>query len=99
VDGTLDPTVPADLVPYECPPEVIQLSQNCGIVPASSTTGLPPSVLPNGDTCFHNDGANRWAVRGAINAGMSVFHYVQSIETSGPASDYNVCPAADWEPK
>jgi hypothetical protein len=88
-DGVTAP-VPSDLVPYECPPEVYKASQNCSLI---------PPIEPNGTTCFGNDRANRWAVRGAINAGMSVFHYVQSIETSGPASDYNACPTADWEPK
>jgi mono/diheme cytochrome c family protein len=42
-------------------------------------------------TCFGDDAANRWAVRGAINAGMSVFLYVQSIENSSPPPDYNQC--------
>jgi hypothetical protein len=45
-----------------------------------------------GATCFGNDAANKWAVRGAINAGMSVFLYVQSLEKeSGPAPDYDQC--------
>ncbi len=44
-----------------------------------------------GATCFGNDDANRWAVRGAVNAGFSVFLYVQSIEGTGPAPDYNQC--------
>ena len=38
-----------------------------------------------------NDEANEWAVRGAINAGFSVFLYVESIEGTGPAPDYNQC--------
>jgi hypothetical protein len=83
----IDPqTIPSELVPYECPPEVIKATQDCG-------GNSPP------DSCFGNEDANRWAVRGAINAGMSVFHYVQSIETSEPPTDYNVCPASNWEPK
>ncbi len=44
-----------------------------------------------GAVCFGDDEANRWAVRGAINAGMSVYLYVQSIESTGPAPDYNQC--------
>jgi mono/diheme cytochrome c family protein len=43
--------------------------------------------------CFGNDAANRWAVRGAINAGLSVFLYVHSIEDSGPPPDYDQCSA------
>jgi hypothetical protein len=45
-----------------------------------------------GAACFGNVAANHWAVRGAINAGFSVFLYVQSIEDTGPAPDYNQCP-------
>ncbi len=44
-----------------------------------------------GAVCFGNDEANQWAVRGAINAGMSVFLYVQSLETTDAAPDYNQC--------
>jgi mono/diheme cytochrome c family protein len=43
------------------------------------------------DTCYGNDDVNRWAVRGAINAGMAVFTYVRSIENSSPPPDYNQC--------
>ena len=44
-----------------------------------------------GATCFGDDDANRWAVRGAINAGFGVFLYVQSLEGTGPAPDYDQC--------
>jgi mono/diheme cytochrome c family protein len=43
-------------------------------------------------SCLVDVDANRWAVRGAINAGMSVFLYVQSIEDSAPPADFNQCP-------
>jgi hypothetical protein len=46
---------------------------------------------PSGGACFGNDDANRWAVRGAINAGFSVFTYIRSIENSTPALDYDQC--------
>jgi hypothetical protein len=62
-----------------CPSSVLTVSQSC--------TSPTASVA----SCFGNDAANKWAVRGAINAGMSVFLYVQSIETSGPAPDYDQC--------
>jgi hypothetical protein len=42
-------------------------------------------------TCYGVDDANKWAVRGAINAGMAVFTYVRSIENTGPPPDYNQC--------
>jgi hypothetical protein len=61
-----------------CPASVITMSQNCG-------SGKPVG------TCYGNDAASKWAVRGAINAGMSVFLYVQSIETPGPSPDYDQC--------
>jgi mono/diheme cytochrome c family protein len=67
---------------YICPSSVKTVSENCA---------LNPPVQPTGGSCFGNDRANQWAVRGAINAGMSVFLYVQSIETTGPAPDYNQC--------
>jgi mono/diheme cytochrome c family protein len=41
--------------------------------------------------CFGTTEGNGWAVRGAINAGMSVFLYVQSIEGPGPPPDYTQC--------
>ena len=42
-------------------------------------------------SCFGNDGANAWAIRGAVNAGLSVFLYVQSLENAGPSPDYDQC--------
>jgi hypothetical protein len=62
-----------------CPPAVLTESTYCA------------TTLPTPTTCFGNDDANQWAVRGAINAGMSVYLYVQSIENTGPAPDYNQC--------
>ena len=62
-----------------CPSSVLAESTYCG------------TTLPTPATCFGNDAANQWAVRGAINAGMSVYLYVQSIENTGPAPDYNQC--------
>ena len=61
-----------------CPASVIAASKPCGGQAA-------------GAACFGNDDANRWAVRGAINAGFSVFTYVESIENTGPQPDYNQC--------
>jgi mono/diheme cytochrome c family protein len=63
-----------------CPQQVKDASAAC-------LFDLPPKV----GTCFGNDAANRWAVRGAVNAGMSVFLYVQSIENSAPLPDYDQC--------
>ncbi len=61
-----------------------------GSVKAASDACLHGQSPATG-TCFGNDEANRWAVRGAINAGFSVFLYVQSIENSSPPPDYNQC--------
>ncbi len=61
-----------------CPAAVVAATNCTGDVVACATQA--------------NDDANRWAVRGAINAGMSVFTYVRSIENSSPPADYNQCP-------
>jgi mono/diheme cytochrome c family protein len=61
-----------------CPSQVKAASAACVL----STTGVG---------CFENDQANQWAVRGAINAGFSVFTYVRSIENTGPPPDFNQC--------
>jgi hypothetical protein len=61
-----------------CPQAVVQKSHAC----VSS---------PGDKTCFEEDAANRWAVRGAINAGFAIFLYAQSIERTGPAPDFNQC--------
>jgi hypothetical protein len=57
--------------------------------------GVPDvsSCVPSAQVgaCYDTATGNTWSVRGAINAGMSVFLYVQSIETSGPAPDYDQC--------
>ena len=69
---------------------------------ASGIPLCPPSVSANAfacsvghdagaDTCFYTADANKWAVRGAINAGMSVFTYVRSIEDASPPPDYTQC--------
>ena len=86
----VDPT-PVANVPN---PAWLQQAIDAGTVPV-----CPESVLQIKNACFSNAGtscygttdANRWAVRGAINAGMSVFLYVQSIENTGPAPDYDQC--------
>ncbi len=73
---------------------------NDTLIPATSAARCPPQVTTASDNCkesspvgacFGNDAANQWAVRGAINAGFSVFLYVQSLETRTPPPDYNQC--------
>lgn len=41
--------------------------------------------------CFTATDAEQWAVHGAVNAGMAVYTYVESIENTGPAPDYDQC--------
>jgi mono/diheme cytochrome c family protein len=66
--------------PPLCPPEV-------------RTTAIACQNSTPGANCFGNDDANLWAVHGAMNAGFSVFLYVESLENSaGPAPDYAQCP-------
>ncbi len=61
----------------------------------TQVTGVKDACLGSGQpsvgACFGDDAANRWAVRGAVNAGMSVFLYVQSIENTTPPIDYDQC--------
>ncbi len=57
--------------------------------PATVMTAL--NACRQANNCYSVDDANRWAVRGAINAGMAVFTYVRALETAGPAPDYTQC--------
>jgi hypothetical protein len=90
VDATSVPTggfsaaqsaaISAGAVPV-CPASVVDIAHTCGV-------GQDAGV-----ECFLNDEANGWAVRGAINAGMSVFLYGEWMEANGgPPPDYNQCP-------
>ena len=54
-------------------------------------SGLGACGISQNANCLSAADGNRWAVRGAINAGMSVFLYVRSIENSTPPPDYNQC--------
>jgi mono/diheme cytochrome c family protein len=66
-----------------CPPSALTASDAC----------LSGKTPPPG-TCTYPAEANRWAVRGAINAGLSVFLYVQSLEKlTVPPPDYDQCGA------
>ena len=58
--------------------------------PQQSVDALTACVQTS-TSCFGIDDANKWAVRGAINAGMAVFTYVRSIENSAPLPDYDQC--------
>jgi hypothetical protein len=62
-----------------CPDAVKAIHKDCHT--------FPPA---RGD-CFGDEAASTWAVRGAVNAGMSVFLYVQSIEGGSPPPDYDQC--------
>jgi mono/diheme cytochrome c family protein len=67
--------------PPVCPSAVVTFSHGC----------QPPAVPPA--TCFGNEAANTWAVRGAVSAGMSVFLYLRQLELlPKPPTDYNQCP-------
>ncbi len=73
-----------------CPTCVKTVLADCnqGTAPNPTSCG---SMTPA--ACYDVNHGNTWAVHGAINAGMSVFLYVQSIEklASAPA-DYDQCP-------
>jgi mono/diheme cytochrome c family protein len=79
--------VPTELQAYICPAPVLQVAHNCG--------STPPIQPAGGGSCFGTDQANQWAVHGAINAGMSVFLYAQSVVAAGHRdADYNECPSS-----
>jgi hypothetical protein len=51
----------------------------------------PGSPICAQGTDFTADDAEKWAVRGAINAGLAVFLYVKSLEQMPPPPDYDQC--------
>jgi hypothetical protein len=54
---------------------------------------LCPGAADTPTNYVTSDQADSWAVRGAINAGLSVFEYVKGLETASvPPPDYNQCP-------
>jgi hypothetical protein len=64
-----------------CPPAVSQLVRTCGAAYPESVAG-----------CLDEAGANRWAVRGAMNAGFSAYLYIKSLETlANPPPDFTQC--------
>jgi mono/diheme cytochrome c family protein len=81
-----------------CPNEVMCTVDACALSGKVDPRPLP-SIAPfctqfgaGAGACFDDTRANQWAVRGAINAGMSVFTYVQSVEKAGgPPPDFDQC--------
>jgi len=63
----------------QCPASIVPVKLAC-----ESGRGSP-------GTCFDNNAANTWAVRGAINAGLAVYLYLEWLETHGPDPDYDQC--------
>ena len=71
--------------------------------PPAGTPMCPAAVSTLAKTCFDNypaptpdclneGDANRWAVRGAMNAGFSVYLYLKSLETMAkPPPDFTDC--------
>jgi mono/diheme cytochrome c family protein len=85
VDFTNVPNPPAG-VPA-CPPQVPARVTSC--LGGTTTTSAATDPIHG---CFDNPAANRWAVRGAMNAGFSVYLYVQSLETlAAPPPDFTQC--------
>jgi mono/diheme cytochrome c family protein len=75
-----------------CPGSVTTKSEVCA-VSCPSSSGKPTCLADKGldSECLSAADANRWAVRGAINAGLSVYLYAKSIENTTPPPDYNQC--------
>jgi hypothetical protein len=64
--------------------------QSSLVAPADRGPGYP-ACPTSGILPFTADDAEKWTVRGAINAGLAVFLYVKSLETSDPPPDYDQC--------
>ena len=84
----------ANKIPY-CPKELFETVSG----PVDGVSGQPtivqrwvvPSSIVGGNPSY--DGANRWADRGAINAGLAVFLYVDQLSKGlvQPQVLYNQC--------
>ena len=74
--------VRADLSAPFCPDVLFQ-------DPANQLVSTPDLI--GGQTIYTD--ANKWAIRGAINAGMSVFLYIDQLEKGGitPKPTFNHC--------
>lgn len=67
--------------------------------PAVDSRGSPyiypisASEFPGGDALLSSDALNRWAVRGAINAGLMVFEYLDQLASGArsPTPAYDQC--------
>ena len=87
------PEGPANKIPY-CPKELFATKAFVDSV-SGQTTNVPKWALPqsvvSGNPSF--DGAIRWADRGAINAGLAVFLYVDQLSKGliQPQVPYNQC--------
>jgi mono/diheme cytochrome c family protein len=69
-----------------CPAAVSKADVQC----LANSQAQPVVPCPVG--FFDNAAANKWAVRGAMNAGFSVYMYLKSLETmANPPPDYNQC--------
>jgi hypothetical protein len=95
VAGGVDPKLtPDNLWPWCIAPYLGTTAETTTAVAQYATDhGLPvcPTPGPNVTTWSTAD-AQRWADRGAINAGLSVFLYLRSLEDkTDPDPDYNQC--------
>jgi mono/diheme cytochrome c family protein len=77
-----------ELMPY-CPKAWLAAQDDNG-EPKYKFKSHPSPVVP-GETVFTD--ANRWAARGAVNAGLAVFQYLQQLESCAvsPTPGYNNC--------
>jgi mono/diheme cytochrome c family protein len=83
------------LVPPYCAPELLAdktVTDDGGNVTKTKKWRLTTSVTKDGNGIVFDD-ANRWAIRGAINAGVAVFLYVDGLARGQitPKPPYNQC--------
>jgi hypothetical protein len=85
--------VPPALQAYECPAAVLQISHSCGAGNQPSEGTCFWSCPDAAGSCGGQDQVNPWAIHGAVNAGMAVFLYAQSVVKAGQRDkDYDECP-------
>jgi mono/diheme cytochrome c family protein len=83
VPGATDPAVPA------CPSQVAAAAPT-----ETQLVGTGTKCADGSTNCWTADDADRWATRGAINAGLAVFVYLDHLAkgTAFSQPDYTQCP-------
>jgi hypothetical protein len=87
-NNAADPSAVPNLWPW-CVYDPVKAQANNW--PACPASVLAKDIYGVDASAYTADDAEKWSVRGAINAGLGVFLYVNSLETQNPPPDYNQC--------